>query len=374
MMGNSKPFVRYVRTPHLLMYWDDDRLVTRSSADGRSREVVMTPLVVELLNHCASPQTVRTLAAECGVPTRRMRMALRLLARAGLVQRTNSLAPLQGDTYSQWNEWWPARVFHIATRDIRFQSAAEIRTHSQAKRSHAPRPPVTKNIAGPFTALAAPDVGGEFATVLTKRRTWRKFDSRPVPFKALSTLLNLTVGVQAWADTPEGPVVLKTSPSGGARHPTEAYVAALRCEDVARGLYHYSADRHGLTRIGDVRTQDVTRFLAGQDWFTAASAIVFFTGVVARTMWRYPYGRAYRALLIEAGHVCQTFCLAATWLGLAPFCTLALADSAIERRLGIDGIAEVVLYAAGIGTPLANSAWAPWPDDRERHFQPHTFL
>ena len=40
----------------------------------------------------------------------------------------------------------------------------------------------------------------------------------------------------------------------------------------------------------------------------------------------------------------------ATWLGLAPFETMALADSRIERDLGIDGVSESVLYAAGVGT------------------------
>jgi hypothetical protein len=54
-------------------------------------------------------------------------------------------------------------------------------------------------------------------------------------------------------------------------------------------------------------------------------------------------------VLAEAGHLCQTFCLTATWLGLAPFCTMALADTAIERALGVDGINESVLYAAGAG-------------------------
>ena len=39
----------------------------------------------------------------------------------------------------------------------------------------------------------------------------------------------------------------------------------------------------------------------------------------------------------------------ATWLKLAPFCTMALADSKIEKDLGVDGITESVLYAAGVG-------------------------
>jgi hypothetical protein len=48
------------------------------------------------------------------------------------------------------------------------------------------------------------------------------------------------------------------------------------------------------------------------------------------------------------GHLCQTFCLAATWLGLAPFCTMALADSTIEYDLKIDGVTESIIYVPGL--------------------------
>jgi hypothetical protein len=55
-------------------------------------------------------------------------------------------------------------------------------------------------------------------------------------------------------------------------------------------------------------------------------------------------------VFVEAGHQCQTFCLLATDLGLAPFCSMALADSAIETDLGIDGVSEAAIYLAGVGT------------------------
>ena len=61
------------------------------------------------------------------------------------------------------------------------------------------------------------------------------------------------------------------------------------------------------------------------------------------------FARAYRAILIEAGHLCQTFCLTATWLGLAPFCTIAMKDTAVEKALRVDGISESVIYAMGAG-------------------------
>jgi nitroreductase len=87
---------------------------------------------------------------------------------------------------------------------------------------------------------------------------------------------------------------------------------------------------------------------------------VFFSAVYDRYQWKYSDPRAYRATLIEAGHQCQTFCLTATWLGLAPFCTMALADTRIEQDLGIDGVSESVLYATGVGPKPAGVAWAPW--------------
>ena len=81
-----------------------------------------------------------------------------------------------------------------------------------------------------------------------------------------------------------------------------------------------------------------------------------------RKLWRYDYARAYRSILAEAGHLAQTFCLVATRLGLAPFCSMALADSTIEKDLGIDGVSESVVYCAGVGTRPEGVAWAPWPD------------
>jgi len=73
------------------------------------------------------------------------------------------------------------------------------------------------------------------------------------------------------------------------------------------------------------------------------------TAVFPRDQWKYQYPRAYRAVLLDAGHVCQTFCLVATWLGLAPFCSMALADSEAEKIVGVDGVTESVIYAAGVG-------------------------
>jgi hypothetical protein len=38
---------------------------------------------------------------------------------------------------------------------------------------------------------------------------------------------------------------------------------------------------------------------------------------------------------------------------------MGLADSVIEEDLGINGITETVLYAAGVGRPPRGVSWAP---------------
>jgi SagB-type dehydrogenase family enzyme len=191
-----------------------------------------------------------------------------------------------------------------------------------------------------------------FARVLLERRTWRRFSRRPVDLSAFGALLGLTARVQRWAYVDgEGQVALKTSPSGGARHSIELYALALNVKGLPRGLYHYAADVHALELIRrNLKPGTIARYLPKQPWYSRAAVVLFFGAVFARELWRYGYARAYRAVLIEAGHLCQTLCLTATSLGLAPFCSMALADSIIEKDLKLDGISESVLYAAGVGT------------------------
>jgi SagB-type dehydrogenase family enzyme len=157
--------------------------------------------------------------------------------------------------------------------------------------------------------------------------------------------------VQAWVAAKPQPLALKTSPSGGARHPIECYLVVRRVRGLRAGVYHYEPERHVLERLrGPVPRARVRSYYPSSPYFGEAPAHLLMTAVFSRQLWRYPYARAYRAALAEAGHVCQTFCLVATWLGLAPFCLMGL---------GIDGITESVLYAAGVGHRPKGVSWAP---------------
>ena len=254
--------------------------------------------------------------------------------------------------FDAWAGWNPsAGFFHSAAKKTRFRPLHDvIEMLAKRSKSHPMPPPVKRYPAAAETRLPQPRNRGSFAATLRERRTWRRFGTRPVELTAFSTLIHLTAGVQQWVTAKgEGRVALKTSPSGGARHPIELYVIARRVRGLTAGVYHYASDSHLLERLpGEPPSFD--ELLPTQWWYREAAVLVLFTALFERTRWRYSAPRAYRAVMIEAGHVCQTFCLTATWLGLAPFCSMAIADANVERLLGIDGISEGVLYAAGVGT------------------------
>ena len=277
------------------------------------------------------------------------------LTRRSFLERSDQPRSAKSRAMGDWGDWNPtAGFFHSSTKDIPYETnvaAAEKRQRKHA-RKHPMPPPVKSYPRAPQLALPDERREGELPRVLLERRTWRHFSAAPVELLALATLLKLTWGVQWWAHARgQGRVAFKTSPSGGARHPIEAYVLALRVRDLPRGLYHYAADRHRLERLSRRATsRQITEYCADQAWYGSAAAVVIMTAVFSRERWRYRSPRAYRAILLDAGHLCQTFCLVATWLKLAPFCTMALADSRIERDLKIDGVSESVVYVAGVGS------------------------
>jgi SagB-type dehydrogenase family enzyme len=293
---------------------------------------------------------------------------VRLMVGRTLLLRSDRPVPLEEQLMARLDRWNPsAGFFHTSTKDIAYVEPLDgVRALRRQARSWPSPPPVKRYARAPAVALPAPRTDGEFAEVLLARRTWRQFSARPIDVTALGTLLGLTSGVQHWVRVPaQGELALKTSPSGGARHPLETYVAVQHVSGLPTGLYHYRADTHRLELLSSrQRAVPIERYLPTQDWYQPAGALVFFTALFDRSLWKYSYARAYRAVLIEAGHLCQTFCLVATWLGLAPFCSMALADRAIEGDLGIDGISESVLYAAGVGARPAPGVPAMKPAGR----------
>jgi SagB-type dehydrogenase family enzyme len=290
-----------------------------------------------------------------------LRDAIRRLVQESFLQQSSVRTPPEDPrekALRKWKAWNPAAgFFHMQTKDTYSEeiSAGEI-PWTEEQLGSGPAPVPIKHYPGARTiGLQREEYASEFPRVLRERRTWRKFGSQPIAKEIVARLLHLSFGVQGWLQIPEGGrFAQKTSPSGGALHPAEAYVLVQKVSGIPRGIYHYDAVGHKLQEIRrGASPAEIQKMLAGQWWFRGAAVVVFLTAVFQRTQWKYDYPRAYRAVLAEAGHLCQTFCLTATWLGLAPFCTMAFADTRIEKALKVDGISESVLYAMGAGTRRA---------------------
>lgn len=342
------------RSPWLVFHWRDRQLYIHNY---RTRVYLAAkPVVLELLSFFDPPRRAADLPPLMpDLPADSVLQAVEDLVAYTLLEPFNAAARARDRAMRQWDTWGlEARYFHWATKDVNYIQPEELAAYDEERKSQSRSPAAFKRYARAETISLPPadsDLPQKFTDVLYARRTERHFDGRPITIEQLATLLKLTWGVSKWVDSPTfGKIGFKTSPSGGARHPIEAYVAVHNVRGLKQGLYHYAADRHKLHVIhhGSVK-QRAEKYCGNQWWTRDAAALFIMTAVFQRTRWLYDSSRALRNIYIEAGHLCQTFYLTATALKLAPFCTTALADSMIERDLGLDGIRESVLYLAAAG-------------------------
>jgi SagB-type dehydrogenase family enzyme len=336
-------------------YWDngDLRVVNYLSRD----EFAANPIVLEIIRFFSSPRTIAdALLAFDAYTAESVGAAIAQLFDAELLLECDSCESARDELLdSLWKPWLPHGAYHFLTKDAPYVEGDWTADQKLQSISRAPQPPFFKENGG-AQSISLPLPGREkdsFFQTLHARRTRRKFSQAPVSLHAVSMLLQMTWGVQGYVDSPYfGPLPLKTSASGGARHPVEAYLLALKVTGLDPGLYHYDPKNHALELISCTATPQMARaYCADQPYVAHAAALFIMTGVFARSMWKYRHPRAYRVVLLDAGHLGQTFCLTATRMGLAPFSTAALKDTLIERDLGIDGISESVLYVTGIGMP-----------------------
>jgi putative peptide maturation dehydrogenase len=224
-----------------------------------------------------------------------------------------------------------------------------------------PPPPEVSERAPADARLPLPMApAGPLDAPLQARYTGRNYDPQAVlPLATASRLLQRTFGAQARRELAPGTVAIKkTSPSGGSLHPTTAYLLAQRVEGVAPGLYHYHPVEHALEPVRALTTElaseHALRFVAGQTWFRDAPLQVVLVSRFERNFWKYRnHAKAYRAVILDIGHLSQTFYLLAAEAGLPAFITAAINEVDIAEALGLDGIAADALAVCGCGPALA---------------------
>jgi len=341
-------------------YWDNGDL---RIVNYLTRETfAANPVALEVVRFFSSPRTIRDamVGFDAYTPASVGETILKLID-GELLLRCDSPEWARDELLaSSWAAWLPGGAYHFLTKDAAYFGSDWTLEQKLQTIPRTPQPEQFKRIEG-VQSISLPCPARDtdiFFQTLRERRTSRKFSQARVPLDQVAKLLHTTWGVQAYIDTDHfGPLPLKTSPSGGARHPIEVYLMALEVNGLDPGLYHYDARGHSLARVssGAITAQTAQAFCADQAFVARSAALFIMTGVFARTLWKYRHPRAYRVVLLDAGHLGQTFCLTATRMGLASFSTAALKDTLIEEQLGIDGISESVLYVTGVGIPAGES-------------------
>lgn len=187
------------------------------------------------------------------------------------------------------------------------------------------------------------------------RSTCRNFDaSRNLPLDLFAQMLHTVYGAQGQSVVSGVPVLKKNSPSAGGLHPVEAYLLVQHVEDIAPGLYHYRPDTHALEPLRSLSPDEAREyaslFVARQPWFVDAHVQVILAARFQRNFWKYRnHAKAYRAVILDAGHLSQMQYLAATELGLGAFITAAINEGDIEDAFGLDPMQEGVIAVTGFG-------------------------
>jgi SagB-type dehydrogenase family enzyme len=336
-----------------IAYWEDGKLRIANYLSKRTFST--NSVTLDLVRFFFKPRTIKDALLEFRAYSQRsVARAILNLIDAQLLLEYGSVESKRDQLLeTSWRPWLPAGAFHFMTKDTPYVPADWPIEKKLKLLPATPAPPQFKTIRR-TAAVRLPSqriAGDTFFETLHARRTHREFARGKVSLENIAKLLQTTWGVQGYYDTNVfGKLPYKTSPSGGARHPGEVYLMALRVDGLERGMYHYQARDNRLARLPvKVSPHVASSYCGDQPYFAAAAALFIMTAVFARTMWKYGRARAYRVVLLDAGHLCQTFCLTATRLGLASFSTAALKDSLIEKDLGLDGISESVLYVAGVG-------------------------
>jgi putative peptide maturation dehydrogenase len=238
-----------------------------------------------------------------------------------------------------------------------------LRTNADLVERYGAAPPHFHERSDEAARIALPNPEpGRVDELLAARTTCRNFDlDRSLDGNAFAAMLRTVFGTLAVLElAPKSAAVKKTSPSGGGLHATEAYLLVQRVDGVAPGLYHYHSGDHALEPVGDqdlrpeaARTLAL-QFVAGQEWFADAHVQVILAPRFRRSFWKYRnHAKAYRALILDAGHLSQTLYLAATERGLGAFITAAINEAGIERACGLDPLEESPLAVCGFGLRAA---------------------
>lgn len=329
---------------------------------GNTTFAVTSPVVVELLSYATRPRTEDELTGFVERTASSTREAAERLLhfcmeRELLCPEECAEPALAALELWRRHGWSAAAVYHFFTRDFPFLDYSRPDAYAADQglmrdyKGKWSEPGRFKEYPGrPVLSLEISDDDlADVSLHMLQVGTLAKPTPVPLDRSRLAALLYFTFGQTGAIRYPiVEPLLRRTSPSGGARHPTEGYVAVLQpLDDVPVGLYHYSPKEQGLVEL--VRGEFGERVLSALETVSEREqfeprAVIFYASMVERNMWRYREPRTYRVIHLDLGHLTWTSYLAATGLGIRTFAHHGMREDTIETLLGLDPIRESIYW------------------------------
>jgi len=148
------------------------------------------------------------------------------------------------------------------------------------------------------------------------------------------------------------PLIRRTSPSGGSRHPTEGYLLVFNFKDIDDGLYHIQSSPFCFVELNkNISTDSIDTLFpehARKTKKTEPIAIFILTSVFERNMFRYREPRTFRTVHMDAGHILGTIDLIGSHLNINTCVSHQFNEKKIEDLIGIDGLTEGVMTSVGV--------------------------
>lgn len=186
---------------------------------------------------------------------------------------------------------------------------------------------------------------------IQNRKSRRQYNDKPLTLDELSFLLWASQGVKSvYERSNKSYATFRTVPSAGSRHPFETYLLINNVTGFKKGLYRYLAIEHKLMFIRELENQSerIIDATLGQKFTGSAAAVFIWSCVAYRGEWRYNIA-AHKAMLLDAGHICQNLYLACEGIKTGTCAIAAYDQEKVDAIIDVDGENEFSVYLSPVG-------------------------
>jgi len=156
----------------------------------------------------------------------------------------------------------------------------------------------------------------------------------PLSVESISLFFRYALSVTAWKRFGDTTWSLRSNPSSGNLHPTEAYALLPAIEQLSSnpGLYHYAPKEHALEQRAILNSNWWAEVIAP---FAEGSFLASLSSIHWREAWKYGE-RAFRYCQHDVGHALATMRIAAAALGWRLVLLDYISDDTISSFLGLN--------------------------------------